>query len=934
MAEWPDPRSVSVGFAFGHTAYEDPTGLTYEQVAPGADEGDPGDVLGVVRIKRGRIGDAPETGATRIEFALRDTDGKYSPQNVDGDHYGELRRGTPAEVMIDIGAGPVPLARAAVPSWSPDRAGPDIDEQVPIQALGILARIARDNEALSPIRRAVLASNPVAYWPLEDGLDSDQPGAATTDTAPMVIAQTVTFAQDETLQGSAAVADLTAGGLVGTVQGCSSDSWHVEFWFDAIYNTGSRAAYFTTSSPQVYSWEMKQPASASGSFDLLVFAPDRTLLRTIAAPVSGWLETWHHIAITAEQSGTGVQVRIYVDGVLEIQDTIPTSALGGVTGVVVNDLDGGLFDWRGLAHFAVGNGTTASDAALAGDAYAGESAADRLNRLCTQGGIPSVIASGTTAAMGPQPVASTLQIMRECEDADHGLLFEVRSGLLGYRPNSTRYNVTPVAVLEFGAEDVESTDVSYLRQLGDDRDLYNIITVIQPNGTFAVAEDRTGPVGSNETTGVGPRRMPPATRNLYLSSDLAHHAGWLLSKGTVNQPRYLVVLDLLAKPELATSLMGSEIRSRIQITGVEAKHDGPETLDLIIEGEEITIGADVGIVVWHCAPFKPWRVGAIADAAPDLTPYLGRAAGDVACALRTAVDTTVTSWPFDPNKFRWTTTAAHFDLSNFPQMQVRAGAELVNVSAISTTAATFVAAGALSHADNAAVTAALFTGHAANDLILLVGRVRSTSAATLAAPAGYTRLPIRGLATASKIQVWAKVHDGSESDPTVTPTGGAAGDTVSGVTVGFRNMPISLADLTDLVVHADSLTNASAQNIAFPAARPQPYPGCVVLVIGGKDDDWTSVATLSGFAEAVDGSTTTGNDQGLVVDYQIQTAATFVSPGSFTVTGGAAAVSHGIVLVLAGGFQTMTVARATNGIAKAHAAGTLLALENPLTRAL
>jgi hypothetical protein len=104
-------------------------------------------------------------------------------------------------------------------------------------------------------------------------------------------------------------------------------------------------------------------------------------------------------------------------------------------------------------------------------------------------------------------------------------------------------------------------------------------------------------------------------------------------------------------------------------------------------------------------------------------------------------------------------------------------------------------------------------------------------------------------------------------------------------------MPISLADLNDAVVHAAALTNASAQNVAFPGSQIRksgaPIDGCVVLLLAGKDDDWTSVASVAGMTEARDSSTTTGNDQGLAIDYSIQTTATVINNDSFVVTGGA-----------------------------------------------
>jgi hypothetical protein len=305
----------------------------------------------------------------------------------------------------------------------------------------------------------------------------------------------------------------------------------------------------------------------------------------------------------------------------------------------------------------------------------------------------------------------------------------------------------------------------------------------------------------------------------------------------------------------------------------------------------------------------------LAQPTSDAGEYVGRLDDDDP-AIRAALTSTATSVAFDPNVYRWTTTADDFD----PDLRVRLGSELIEVASIATTAATFVAAGTMSSADNAAVTPALYAGNTASDWICVLARIRDASNGTLTTPAGYTRIAINGWSATSPMQLFVKVHSGTESNPTVTPTGGAAGDTVSAVTFGLRNMPITLADLNDAVVESGSLTNASAQNIAYPGLAVRrdhcPVDGCVVLLLGGKDDDWTSVATVSGFTEAVDAFTVTGNDQGLVVDYVIQTNATAVADGSFAVTGGAAAISGGAAVAFAGGFQTLTVIRSVNGVTK------------------
>jgi hypothetical protein len=109
----------------------------------------------------------------------------------------------------------------------------------------------------------------------------------------------------------------------------------------------------------------------------------------------------------------------------------------------------------------------------------------------------------------------------------------------------------------------------------------------------------------------------------------------------------------------------------------------------------------------------------------------------------------------------------------------------------------------------------------------------------------------------------------------------------------------------------------------------------VVLVLGWKQDDWTSVATLSGLTEIGDVPSTDGNDQGLIWDYVIQTNPALVDLGSFVVTGGASAISKSAVVAFVGGFQTMTVsARSVNGVVKSHASNTLLAVDNPIVMAL
>ncbi|HEY9523112.1 MAG TPA: hypothetical protein VIR33_07720, partial [Thermopolyspora sp.] len=218
-------------------------------------------------------------------------------------------------------------------------------------------------------------------------------------------------------------------------------------------------------------------------------------------------------------------------------------------------------------------------------------------------------------------------------------------------------------------------------------------------------------------------------------------------------------------------------------------------------------------------------------------------------------------------------------------------------------------------------------GLAQGDWIVVAGGARSAAALALS---GYTLLYHFG-----GIYVWARVRGSSSpGNPTITVSGGVANETISGNIIGLRNMPITMS-LDQYVIKATGQTNTSAQNIAYPGRRPAViYPGCVQLLIARKSDDDTGIAPPSGFTEAFDVTTTTGDDQSLWMAYRADTTPATVDPGSLVVTGGAAAVSDAVLLTLAGGYQTMTVTRSANDVEKAHSAGTLLAVEHPLIQAL
>lgn len=200
-----------------------------------------------------------------------------------------------------------------------------------------------------------------------------------------------------------------------------------------------------------------------------------------------------------------------------------------------------------------------------------------------------------------------------------------------------------------------------------------------------------------------------------------------------------------------------------------------------------------------------------------------------------------------------------------------------------TAAPTFVAAGAGATGNNASVVPALPAGLLQNDLLLVLASIRNSGTGTPSTPAGYTLL-----VSAANLRLFGKRAGASESAPTVSFAGGAANADTIAQTAAFRNVELTPSS-------SNTLLNSSAQNVAYPGLTI-PDAGTVALVLGWKQDDWTSVATLAGMTEIGETSSTAGDDSAQAWDYQIQTTAANIPAGSFVVTGGASAISRGAVV--------------------------------------
>lgn len=159
--------------------------------------------------------------------------------------------------------------------------------------------------------------------------------------------------------------------------------------------------------------------------------------------------------------------------------------------------------------------------------------------------------------------------------------------------------------------------------------------------------------------------------------------------------------------------------------------------------------------------------------------------------------------------------------------------------------------------------------------------------------------------------LWYRVATGSDGCSVTSPSTGGATDILVGWIAAWRG--VDPADPIDVASASVWRATGSGHIPNIPAITPTAADGAIV-VVGGKQDDWTSVATLTGdglsWEEVAETDSTAGDDYGLVWDWAPWVgAAPTITPKTFTVSGGFADVIYGAMVALnpAAGGEEFTI---------------------------
>ncbi|MBW0117029.1 hypothetical protein [Pseudonocardia abyssalis] len=542
------------------------------------------------------------------------------------------------------------------------------DKKVQVSASGILRRLLQGSPVLSSSLRRGLVDEPgvIGYWPCEDSKNSSR-------LDPLVGSQSISFTGGPPRFGANTVFDASTalpefGGAacvapIDAYPATGASSVRCLFGFpDPADDAGEVVVMRVYTTGTIRRWDVAYRGS-DGAVRLTAYNAFDEFVASSGLIAFGVNGSGRFFSLEMTQTGSDIawvlRTIAQYSNLGGIAGTIPVHNFGTVTAVHLNP--NATLKTVGFGHLIVQDTVTPQQTLQDElDAHNGEQAFVRMNRLAAENNLDITIfgdgipGSGSRPVdrMGPQPLSTLVDLLRECETVDQGVLHDGIGDGLVMRLKYARENRSPALV-------IPATSLAQpFAPVDDDQRTRNRVEAKRSAGTTAVYEDSDGPLGTN-AVGIYDSSV---TINAQFDSSMQLFAGWLVSLGTVTGYRYpSLSVDLRASPELAAAWLGVVPGRRVDVTGLSDLLGGPvDTLSVLVEGVEqsITDGQWVGTL--KCSLYDPWRIGVVAEETGDTGEYLLRPLSD-GSTLVTGVSAGATSISVStPSGPRWTTRADDF----------------------------------------------------------------------------------------------------------------------------------------------------------------------------------------------------------------------------------------------------------------------------------
>lgn len=549
----------------------------------------------------GRRDQAGTVDPQKATLKLDNRDGRFTRRNPLSPYYGQLTRNTPIRIGVDPGSGVAYRHFGFVNEWPKrwDRSGND--STVTIQCGGLLRRLQRARSLRSPMFRTmagVTAADvmPLAYWPGEDESQSTVVASGLVGGAPMTTSGDISFSSYSDLAGSQPILTLGAdSALFGTVPSYTD----VGKWF---FNLSISVPSEPASSTVLMTVNVTGGSIAQWRLTLVPGSPSQLEWQAYNSAGVALVDVNEILALDGSGGGKPTEADFYGRPFMLVLGSVQRTgsivgASAGITDGSVNPTVGGfqntgthstLKSFRitsaaGTAGFSVGHIGIFTDAAFAEASgsrqnasallgHAGEMAHERMVRVCREEGIPFHCVAAESAPVGPQQTGSIVEVLRDAERADMGVLYEHEFGL-GYRALSEYYNDPVQLPLDFDAGHVGDPPEA------DDSDLKfrNQWTVTRSGGSSYTYRDPN----YSDVEGLS---EGSATVNVETDEQVPVVAGWMVHRDTVDEDYWTgLKLRFSRAPDIIPTWTSLPFGARLTVANPPSQAD-PGDVDAVIEG--------------------------------------------------------------------------------------------------------------------------------------------------------------------------------------------------------------------------------------------------------------------------------------------------------------------------------------------------------------
>lgn len=678
-----------------------------------------GDVLyeNGIDLRRGTSSEGNESDAGQLTFVLLNNatnEYRYSGNNAESPYFEKFERSTRVRVSVPEGFGKSYRFQGEITELEEEWDITGTHGTVTVQAAGLLERVGRGERlARSALYRDVMRIDPaglrdlpVAYWPMEDAADAQSLANEIEPLRPMEFNGDPELAALQAFPCSDSVPNITGTKFSARIppyynraanQFSATTCWFLMYAPTTITNNMVIARF----SSRNHRFDITQPAA--NQIRLLIYSNTDTALfdSTVALTIANtpmWIGLWMQdlrdsnqmdFALYSQGTAEVATLNGLINGSLVSEHAEPIGSININPSGTASDVYVGHVAIFNHPHDGDGSALAFFPRPFVLSAYVGERADTRFGRLCTEEGItyetlpaltPHPLGQGIMAGigqkMGKQNVQTIMALLRECEAADAGIIYEMTSDLgLGFRTLNNMTSNSASTSFDHSLNEL-ALQPAPRRDLGR---IVNDFTATREAGSSAHIEDTESRLSIHDAPlGVG-RFDDSGEFNLYADAQLPSTASWQVHLGTVAEARYERIAIQLAHdtfketPSKRSAALAVILGDRVDIVNTPDRLSFDDISQLVI-GVSERIDQFTHQIIWNSVPEKPFRIPILTDDQARLDSDSALTTEDLSAVATSITVSTTTS--------RWVDSATY--PAEFP-FDINIGGEQITVTAITGT---------------------------------------------------------------------------------------------------------------------------------------------------------------------------------------------------------------------------------------------------------